>query len=65
MKAGGGGAFCWGVIFKMLIGFEGSCLDKKALPGGHFKKVHESSIKISNEHELGLQKKKKMKCLHF
>ena len=48
---GEGGAFCCGVIFKMLIGFEGSFLDKKALLGGHFEKFHESSIKISNEHE--------------
>ena len=35
----GRGAFCWGVIFKMLIGFEGSFLDKKALPGDHFKNI--------------------------
>ena len=68
MKGGGGGgcgAFCLGVIFKMLIGFEESFLDKKALLGGHFKKFHESSIKISNENELGLRKKKKKKRLHF
>ena len=49
----------------MLIGFEGSFLDKKALLGDHFKKFHESSIKISNDHQFGLQKKKKKKCLHF
>ena len=49
----------------MLIGFEGSFLDKKAIPGDHFKKFRESSIKISNDHQLGLQKKKKKKCLHF
>ena len=29
----------------MLIGFEGSFLDKKVLPGDRFKKFHESSIK--------------------
>ena len=49
----------------MLIGFEGSFLDKKVIPGDQFKKFHESSIKISNDHQLGLQKKKKKKCLHF
>ena len=49
----------------MLIGFEGSFLDTKALPGDHFKKFDESSIKFSNDHQLGLQKKKKKKCLHF
>ena len=48
-----------------MIGFEESFLDKKALPGDHFKKFHESSIKISNDHQFGLQKKKKKKCLHF
>ena len=49
----------------MLIGFEGSFLDKKVLLGDRFKKCHESSIKISNDHQLGLQKKEKKKCLHF
>ena len=35
----------------MLTGFEGSFSDKKVLPGDHFKKFHESSIKISNDHQ--------------
>ena len=49
----------------MLIGFEGSFLDKKALPRDHFKKFHESSIKISNDHQFGLQKKKKRNACIF
>ena len=31
---GGGGAILLGVILKILIGFGGPFLDKKALPGG-------------------------------
>ena len=39
-----GQPFCWGFIFKILIGFGGSFLDKRALPVGSFK-FHEISTK--------------------
>ena len=54
-----------GSFSKRWLVLRGPLFDKKALPGDHFKKFHESSIKISNDHQLGQQKKKKKKCLHF
>ena len=45
MEDGGEREFCWGsVTFIILIGFGGSFLDKGAIYGGHFNKIHESSI---------------------
>ena len=30
------GAFCWGIIIKIFIGFKASILDERSLPGGTF-----------------------------
>ena len=44
MEDGGEREFLVGVTFIILIGFGGSFLDKGAIYGGHFNKIHESSI---------------------